>query len=67
MQYEVWSQYGTDASDCIHVCYNFDEAVNIADRFSMKGYREVEVLVSDNDNDAVWFTGYTSNQYELDV
>lgn len=67
MQYEVWSQYGTDASDCVHICFNFNEAVRVADSFSRKGYQEVDVLVFDTDSDAVWFTGYTSNQYELDV
>jgi hypothetical protein len=67
MQYEVWAQYGTESSDCIHVCFNFEEATLIADRFSRKGYPDVSVMASDSENEAVWYTGYTSNQYEFDI
>ena len=65
MRYEVWSSYGESNSICHNVTWSYNAAVMLAERCARDGHPDVEVLVVDEHDDSIWFTGYRPHQMEL--
>lgn len=56
MIYEIWSQFGTDTGECLGIHDGYNQAMQYAERMYHNGYKHVEVLVFDNDDEVLLYS-----------